>query len=686
MIRLLIAFLAVWSQALATANEGRATTLLHESVVLSTEGREAGEVAFSVPLNGVKDGGREGLILIAHRDVKESWPVVVGGKRLGILDQTEQPTWTVLSLSREDSPGEASTLSILAPKNSDEVKISSIVFFDGSLAALLQESSVRVRVKDERGKALPARITFLDEAGFLAPLTLHGKKEGRAVRTGVVYDSLGSAKVGLAAGAYQVHVTRGPEYERAVFELNLRPGEQAELNARLVRSVDTAGWVSCDPHTHTFTFSRHGDATTDERVVTFAGEGLEVPVATDHNILTDYRPSIKNLKLGDYMTPVIGDEVTTKEAHFNVFPLQADSRLPDFRILDWSRLLEHFREDASGRIVVLNHPHNVHNGFRPFDRQHLNPISGRVLQKLDMNVDAMELLSSSAQQTDMMLVFRDWFALLNQGHRIVGLGASDVHDVNRYIVGQGRTYVMADDRKAGDIDVNQVCQSMREGRAVISMGLFVTMTVNELGRVGDVVRARDGVRVKVRVQAPSWITCDRVELYANGGLIRSKNLMGNERQDRAADRMSSVLVEWELGDLKHDAFLVAMATGPGDLGPSWPIPYPYQPSDDSFVPRVAGATNPIWIDRDGDAVFRCAREIGEQIWEESDRSPLRVLAKLEEVDRSVAVQVADLAYLDGKPLWGTDVSSDVSAWVRGGEHRKEVWDEVLRLKKSLLEP
>ena len=59
----------------------------------------------------------------------------------------------------------------------------------------------------------------------------------------------------------------------------------------------------------------------------------------------------------------------------------------------------------------------------------------------------MEVLNSSAQQSDFMLVYRDWFALLNHGYRITAVGSSDGHDVSRYIVGQGRTYIACPDER-----------------------------------------------------------------------------------------------------------------------------------------------------------------------------------------------------------------------------------------------
>ena len=69
-----------------------------------------------------------------------------------------------------------------------------------------------------------------------------------------------------------------------------------------------------------------------------------------------------------------------------------------------------------------------------------------------------------------MSVFEDWFALLNAGHRIVAVGSSDGHDVSRYIVGQGRTYIECDDRDVAKLDVEAACRNLKAGRAYVSMG------------------------------------------------------------------------------------------------------------------------------------------------------------------------------------------------------------------------
>ena len=65
---------------------------------------------------------------------------------------------------------------------------------------------------------------------------------------------------------------------------------------------------------------RHA-ATIDERAVTLAGEGIELPIATDHDHLTtDLADAAGRMGVASEFTPVVGDEVTTRIGHFNAFP------------------------------------------------------------------------------------------------------------------------------------------------------------------------------------------------------------------------------------------------------------------------------------------------------------------------------------------------------------------------------
>jgi hypothetical protein len=162
--------------------------------------------------------------------------------------------------------------------------------------------------------------------------------------------------------------------------------------------------------------------------------------------------------------------VTTKRGHFNAFPIVPDSRVPDFRLEHWPALMENIRATPGVQFVVLNHPRDVHTGFCPFAETNFNAETGENLRGFEFSFDGVELINSGALRTDVMQVFHDWFALLNYGYKIVGVGGSDSHDVSRFIVGQGRTYIMCDDKDPSRINVAEAMANLRQGKALILPG------------------------------------------------------------------------------------------------------------------------------------------------------------------------------------------------------------------------
>src|SRR5262249_53706982 len=155
---------------------------------------------------------------------------------------------------------------------------------------------------------------------------------------------------------------------------------------------------------------------------------------------------------------------------------------------------------------------------------------------------------------------------------VAPVGASDSHDVARYIVGQGRTYVRCQDADPGAIDVGEVVKSFREGRVLVRCGLLAQIIVNDKYGPGDLVPAAGAVKVAVRVLGLSWVKADRVELYASGVKIREAPIAGG---GKAGVLWSG---EWTLPRFRHDVHLVAVAGGPGVTGLYWPVARPYQPT------------------------------------------------------------------------------------------------------------
>ncbi|MBI3417568.1 MAG: CehA/McbA family metallohydrolase [Verrucomicrobia bacterium] len=588
----------------------------------------------------------EATLFIRQEDVRQDWPIELNGKPLGKLFLMEADLVHTLAIAAGTLKDGENVLSILPSRDNDDIVLHDIGIDVRPMRNALCDGMLTVHVTDRAdGKGLPCRLTIVNTQGALAPLAGLSPAKMLAVRPGVVYTGNGRAELGLPAGKYTVFASRGFEWSVATQRVQIAVGVTARLDFQLNRAVPTPGWVSCDTHVHTLTHSGHGDATVEERMLTLAGEGIELPIATEHNANLDYTVAARRAGLTEWFTPVAGNEVTSPAGHFNIFPVDPFAPAPEFNLTDWPRLMKGLRATPNVRVVVLNHPRNIHNKFQPFAATNFNSVSGDHLRGPEFTFDAMEVLNSSAQQSDFMLVYRDWFALLNHGYRVTAVGSSDGHDVSRYIVGQGRTYIACPDRQAGHIDVAAACSSLLAGRALVSMGLFADLSVNKRYRVGDLATKLDKeLRVTVRVLAPPWAMVTNVCLFANGLKVREQTLANVHDKN----------VTWKIPRPAHDMYLVAMALGPGVRAPYWAIPRPYQPTSPYWVSRVIASTNPIWLDADDDGKFTAARAYAQRLVHEHGAGSAKLISALGQFDEAVAVQAASLCTEAGVSFESTE--------------------------------
>lgn len=581
----------------------------------------------------------EATLLIRQRDVKTAWQVALNGRRLGVLEMLGQPLVRALSVPAGLlKAGENRLVISRAPSRVlDDIVVGEFVLDARPRAAVLAQATLEVEVTDaDTGRGLPCRLTLVDGEDALVPLAASAAAP-LAERTGVVYTSDGRARLGVAPGTYVLHAGRGFEYSVATARVTVAAGDAHRLALQIRREVPTPGLVACDTHIHTLTYSKHGDATLDERMLTIAGDGIELAVATDHNHHADYTEAAARTGLTPHFRSVVGNEVTTKAGHFNAFPVQAGGAVPDAQLTDWSALLRHIRTVTGAQVITLNHPRDVHSNFTPFGPDNFNAATGELKSVAELAVDAIEVVTSAAMQSDVMQLYRDWFALLNRGHRVAAIGSSDTHDVSRFILGQARTYAVGRDADPSAIDVDAVCASYRSGRLLVSLGLLAQMTVNERFVVGDLATGLGAeLRIAVDVHGPSWVNADRVELFANGIKIREHAIAPTTAARKAR-------VEWTLPRPAHDVHLVAIATGPGVTAPYWETPRPYQPTSKVFKPRVIGSTNPIWIDVDGDGKFSAARTYAAALVQQAAGDPARLQSLLAGYDQAVRVQAVDVA-------------------------------------------
>ena len=585
-------------------------------------------------------------LFLRQRDVKFTWNVLLNGKKLGALVPMETALIHALAVPPNTLTNGQNALAIVPPTATDDIVIGNFILDPRPLSACLADAVIEVQVT-EAGRRVPCRLTVTDASGALAALmplpspAIPNLALSVAARPGVVYTRDGRVKLGLLPGDYTIYASRGFEYSVATQRIAVVSGRVTPVSLAIERQVPTPGLIACDTHIHTLTYSKHGDATLDERMITIAGEGIELAVATDHNHHADYSEAAVRTRLQNHFTSVIGNEVTTKAGHFNAFPIQLGSPVVDHRSEDWPTLMAAMRRTPGVQVITLNHPRDLHSNFTPLGPTNFNGVTGANLRGPEFSFDALEVITSGAMQSDLMLLYHDWFALLNHGQRITAVGSSDTHDVSRFILGQGRTYVACPDADTGALDVAAACRSLREGRALVSLGLLTQLRVNERFSSGDLAtNLAAEIRVEVTVLGPSWTSADRVELFANGSKIREQLVPFTTAVEKAK-------LVWNLPRPAHDQHLVAIATGPGVRAPFWEIPRPYQPSSPLFNPRVLGSSGVVWVDADGDGKFTSARAYAQALVARFGTTAQRLVPELADYDRAVATHAASLCHAAG---------------------------------------
>ena len=127
-------------------------------------------------------------------------------------------------------------------------------------------------------------------------------------------------------------------------------------------------------------------------------------------------------------------------------------------------------------------------------------------------------------------------------------------------------------------------------------------------------------------------------------------------------------VAFRLPRFRHDVHLVAIASGPGVTAPFWETPRPYQPSSKVFTPRVLGATNPVWLDADGDGKFTPARAYAEQLVKRHGTAAAKLFPALADYDEAVAAQAASLCHAAGKDLRSAEYQRALRDATRAVQH------------------
>ncbi len=242
-------------------------------------------------------------------------------------------------------------------------------------------------VRDEMDRLVPAKVTIFREDDVPRRDPALGDGFIGGAPESVVFSLYGDGEVELAPGKYRAVASRGIEYEIDVsdkFTVDDHTGANIAFN--VFHSVNTEGWISGDLHVHGVASHDSGVVAAD-RVRTMVSEGVEFFVATDHDFVVDYAPTIELLGMEQWVQSAVGTETTTIEVgHFLGFPLQGDfvgEAGANRDLMDWTdkrpqELIDQMRDlgASAGKdpMVFVGHPRDGILGY--FDEYGFDPYSG----------------------------------------------------------------------------------------------------------------------------------------------------------------------------------------------------------------------------------------------------------------------------------------------------------------------
>lgn len=452
-------------------------------------------------------------------------------------------------------------------------------------------ASLNIDIKDESGANIPCTVSMLKKDSiktrFDSPV-YYERRFGRPFHQNY-FSASGKETIAVRPGGYEVYISRGLEYEYEMKEVEISPDATASVSAMLKRSVDTTGYLSGDFHVHAAP-SFDSDDKLSEKMLSAVAAGLEVPIATDHDVRTDYLPTIKSLGLEKELNSLVGNELTTKRlGHFNMYPVTFYLNKRNHGAIDWIGLsmpevYDAVRKDPEEKSVIqLNHPRDASLGYLNLISYNPETALTAQPQNFSWDFDAVEVLNGGGY-SEMETILIDWYSFLNRGHKVTGVGNSDSHGSYSLQIGYPRNFVKSTTDIPGDMNREEFINGILSNDVTVNGGAFVTMTVNgaELGQTATVINGK--VDISIKVQVPSWIKPETLKIVEGGTTVKEVDISGGNSPVYYEGTIS-------LGKPSADTWYMVIVEGSGDLFPVYPGKH------------TSSFTNPIFVDVDGNGVF-----------------------------------------------------------------------------------
>ncbi len=453
---------------------------------------------------------------------------------------------------------------------------------------------VSVAVTDETSSPVPARVTIVGFDPIPEPTQTVSIIRANDTTTALFNDvtkddpnygvvriayagAAGTASFDLEPGTYQVFVSRGTEYSDYSAPLTVSAGVTTPVTAQIARVIQTPGFVSSDFHVHAIN-SPDSRINNTNRVMQFAGEGVDNIIMTDHDARTDLTPVISSLGLTPFVHSTIGEEITSFDyGHFNAYPLGRNPARPSGGSTDHGGLAPAGADFPSSGSYNLS-PAQIHAAVLadPFNTSpeiavqinhidsHFSPLrinsalvppasvltpTEQVGFRLDPTIPnvfhhfpALELWNGYNRSQALSEFLNDrigiWMNLLNQGIVSTAIADTDTHEFINVRSGGARSWTSSSVDAPAAIVNDEIGAAVKAGRAVGGQGLYVQtrlLATDGSGGVADLTLAGNEmipvtngqVNLEIEVQAPLWAEYDRIDVYVNAATKVTKRNPNN---------------------------------------------------------------------------------------------------------------------------------------------------------------
>jgi len=439
----------------------------------------------------------------------------------------------------------------------------------------------------EHPTAARIHLTAADGKNYV-PTDAYARVSGSGDR---IFHQAGTFRVEVPVGKMTVEAVKGFEYVPAKAEVQIAAGEVTQVNLELkpLTNLSARGWYNGSTHVH----------------MNYAGnlrntlENLMMMSAAEDQDMVNEQVANKDNRILDHQYFVPGGKAHPLSTRERVLVVGQEYRPPFYGHVFMFMLKDHlispFTTGYEGTAIESLYPSNT-DMFRKAKRQGAtvgyvhafqgpdrDPLAGDLGGGKGLIVDAALGTTDAVEWSNAgRATFFPWYALLNNGLRVTGVGGEDSISSMQAskLVGSARTYIYTGER---GLDADAWFEGLRKGRAFVSTGPLVELTVN--GRMpGEEVAMAAAGDVQIEGRVRSITPLETVTLVFNGEPVETIPLSADRK---SADFKKTLKVA-------RSGWYHLRAEGK---------PEERYPLDTAFA---QGFTNPVWVTVSGRPVRNSA--------------------------------------------------------------------------------